>query len=111
MAITNKTNKQKCIDMWTWIVNHPGSDKTDWAVEHPALNREVVCHAYCFACAEVVEIGDKKGYKPNCDDCPVTWSDKESTCYEPNCSYDIWMDDPSKENAQAILDVIVNTWK
>lgn len=100
------TNKQKCINQWRWIVAHPGSSKDDWAEAHRVLAKEIEEHSLCHACLEV--------YLRNtgCNKCPINWytTKRNHCCYGKNV-YNTWNQNKTKQNAQAVLEVIKNTWR
>ena|GEM_PF-2942602 len=98
--MVDKTNRQKCIEMWQWIVDNE-SDKEAWADEHPEEAKVIAEYVYCHACLEA------KNY---CNHCPVLWG-CENACCSQGSPYMAWLNDRTKENAKAVLDVIDRTWE
>jgi hypothetical protein len=97
----SQNNRQKCIDMWQWIVDHPYCDKNVWAWFHKNLAEEIANHLKCFACKEAGNC---------CSCCPIRW-EGDGGCMNDNSSYAAWENDKSKENAQAVLKITKETWK
>lgn len=98
-------NRQKCIDMWQWIVDHPGNDKDDWCNEFPELAVEVDHHISCFACKEEVENGNR-----GCHNCPVNWGNNGG-CMSYGSPYSDWDIGHRLEDAKRVLDIIIRTWE
>lgn len=108
------TNKEKCIEMWEMIRDRM-PEKSGEMTEAEAVNiklyqvgrkfLEVIGYSACFACLEANKI---------CDDCPVAWTNLED-CATPCCAdkaeYTKWMKNPTKQTADAVIQVVKDTWK
>ncbi len=97
----NNELRQKCIDMWQWIVDHPGSGKKDWKRANPELALEVRDVELCFACLHVETLSDE-----SCAVCPLGTN---------GCGfisgYGYWCENSTQKNAQVFLNYIKENWK
>jgi hypothetical protein len=118
-SFNNLTNRGKCLYMWRWLRDHPHNGKRSFFLVNFGLDTHIPeqckevegsCgECQCYAC---VEVGDVVG----CEPCPITWitnTQKYSNtyCNGQTSPYFLWNMDGGKENAQAVLDTIINTWK
>lgn len=112
-----KTNKQKCLEMWQWLAENPGEDKTDYFVFLRNDNRS---HEFstCWACVEATDrmlrISNEylKGAY-GCGYCPVKWGG--NGCHAPATSYSAWSCATTKpeykQAAEAMVKLIEETWE
>jgi hypothetical protein len=59
-----KTNKQKCLEMWEWLRDNAGKDKNDYFHYLLSINLSNEFED-CWACYEA---------KDNCNHCPITFN-------------------------------------
>lgn len=112
-----KTKKQKCLDMWEWLADNPGSLKSAYFAYLCNQNRSDE-YSNCWACIAACH---------NCDNCPVQWAVTELTtsydtcpCQVPTSPYHIWGYNVLKHDlnikivkqaAEQIIHLIKTTWK
>jgi len=87
LVLDLKVAKQQSVKRWTEIV------ETGCSCEH--------CGYCCFETSYNNVLEGIEGHA--CGMCPVDPLDTESGCFR---AYDVWCEDSSKENAQAVLDVV-----
>ena len=109
-----KSNKEKCVLMWEWIVKEKSCSKSQFFVSKFGINSLYGAHLFpfnsCYACAEVRPNGEM-----SCEFCPIKWvpgrGKLTGACEQPLSPYAKWMHIPSSENAQKVLNCIKETWK
>ncbi len=93
------SNKERCIQMWEWLANHPECDKNDYMKENPHLldcgeKYRLFTKASCWACVECIE--RKRNSKDDscdvCDLCPIKeWTPLgNNQCEAKRSPYTIW---------------------
>jgi len=117
-----KSNKQKCLEMWQWLRDHPQKSKGAYKTYLKSKGRLKEWH-HCWACEEDELLGGK-----NCENCPIDFPKvkKDSgipDCYHDDSSYSKWNDESYSEtdafydsnlrfiNAAAMVALIRGTWK
>jgi hypothetical protein len=71
---------EKCIELWTWLANHPMRNKRDWpgwGVEY-ALND-------CFFCEYSTSLGTNE-----CSNCIGAMGGLWAHCQDPDSPYERW---------------------
>lgn len=113
--MTEKSNKQKCLEMWEWLAENPSWGK-DGYCEHLAKHAREDEYSFCAACAESY---DQPGFdSSDCGrTCPITWVKgvPASQCHHALSPYLYWSSSTSKgarrEAALEIVELIKTTWK
>ena len=108
---SKKSNKQKCLIMWTWLKNHPSiKEKDQFFIKNFDMNWKEVdllenkIISLCFACQECAI---------NCDLCPIQWP--FDSCVDDHSPFYIWRKDSTnisdrKKAANEIIRLIKETW-
>ena len=95
MKISKKKAKELSIIKWEYIVGNNGKWKGLYRV-HPELNNLAAGCGYC----------EKYG-ENNCDECPLLINN--DACTDPGHPFHTWTERQTKENAQAVLDLILKS--
>lgn len=112
-----KTEKEKQLEMWEWLAEHPGKNKTHYETYLLAQGRGVE-YNYCWAC----EVDSH--FHSNCSHCPISFP--EDRCTSPKSPFKLWMNaipsdatgevlveclKNSRKHALSVVDLIKETWK
>lgn len=102
--MTKEEAKQLCIKKWQWIVDHDGSsDDIEKAL--PELVKYPSNCAYC-------ELFRFTNSGVRCIDCPINMGLKRlnrDACCHYDHPWNNWVCNRTKENAQTVLDLIINS--
>ena len=86
-----------CIDMWTWLANHPTSHKSDYLNNiHPELP---FMHNDCPLCQYTL------ARKLHCTACPIAWGTSDNICtLSTGSPYTDWLNsqDPATRRTAAL---------
>lgn len=114
-----KTNKQKCLEMWEWLVEHPDKDKGNYLYYLSCIGKGDE-YKDCWAC---VEARCRWNHNPCqmtlsfCQSCPITWTKeiRNISCMNVGSPYIKWKEAATnkerKKYAQQIVDLIKTTWE
>ena len=94
MKLTKKQAKEWCIKKWKHIVEHNGSDE-ELYYSYPEIQFFVGHCGYC------------QKYDEDCLGCPLNLDG--ITCSRDGHPWEIWLHCKTKENAQAVLDLILKS--
>ena len=111
-----KSNKQKCLEMWEWLADNPTKSKREYYFYLDA-NKRADEWDDCWACKEE-QIRDKYTEALTCfENCPITWGKDGAKihCFVLDSPYTKWLRaENSKERekyARQIVDLIKTTWE
>lgn len=112
-----KSNKQRYIEMWTWLTKNPAMDEADYCAFLTVRNRG---HEYsdCAACDEAASrLSLSIDMRPDaniCQFCPVKWTVTNNFCRNENSIYLKWLYadnlDSKARSAREVLENIKRTW-
>lgn len=95
--LTEKTSKELSIKKWEWITENA----------HKYSNADEIYEALIEALPELETLTNYCGYCELynfiCDNCPLPY------CLGYNSIYRIWTNDPTTENSQKMLDLIIKS--
>jgi len=103
--MTKNEAKKLCILKWEYIVNNDGSD-VGLIYKHPELDNFSNNCAYCDKYIDTRSITIEYCFK-----CPIRIKNRNNSisCFNLNHPHNIWDNNETKENAQAVLDMIIKS--
>jgi hypothetical protein len=104
--MTKEEAKELCIKKWEYIVENDGDDSR-LIMDMPELNNLVNQCAYCE-----LYIGDRVNERLFCKECPLNINENQRFycgCNTDGHPFMKWNNEPNKETAQAVLDLIKNS--
>ncbi|MCP4341316.1 MAG: hypothetical protein GY799_21125 [Desulfobulbaceae bacterium] len=100
--------KEKCLKMWNWLrESEDGTTKTDYFNEFPVAKEP---WGSCYACQYTVDRDG--GANSEACNCPVVWTEEgKQECLDYGSPYRDWREDRTADNADAVYQVIKETWR
>lgn len=110
--IKEKSNKQKCLEMWQWLAKHSNKLKLDYKAYLISQDRKDEFNS-CWACVEALTLQSKRtsSVMYACSCCPITWNNKEESCSAIEAPYCKWVDTGNVKYAQEMAKLIETTWE
>jgi len=93
------------VKKWQYIVDNNGKEPDEYPYELKIIKLLLFECSYCEMFFDI---------EPKCEGCPLKIFEKNPEYYSSNCRndkhpYEIWTKNETKENAQAVLDLIIKT--
>lgn len=115
------TNEQKHREMWAWMAEHPGTNKSDY-FDAIGISWNIMPSFQCYACEEA-DVRDEESLVDNiatCSYCPIVWDptgkhikDGGIRCMEKGSHYYVW-NHPEKygvdETTEAAREIASAEW-
>jgi hypothetical protein len=110
MKLTKKRAKELCIKKWEYIVKMGG--KYNFIELEEAIPQLIGFRFFCAYCELYFFKSNKQLHY--CAKCPLViithdYNFDEGGCCQKNHPYELWQKNPSKETAQAVLDLILKS--